>query len=222
MAARKKPANGLPLELMDAMVREYGEWRRRVEAEDPNAPAPLSADELFMLESHRLAHDAVKRLRRMIFADLLRRGFPEQDICQRLLIGHKTYVRLATRLFGVDDAKVIRAECTARNQESQRKLNSELSKMEDLRQKNNGFTNAERQTYFQLIKLKRELDESLRELHSADVPERKEFVETKQYAVILLPVEPSQDAKRTIIDVTQSGIPLLINSTPMDKTNGDT
>jgi hypothetical protein len=54
------------------------------------------------------------------------------------------------------------------------------------------------------------------------VPERKEFVETKQYAVILLPVEPSQDAKRTIIDVTQSGIPLLINSTPMDKTNGDT
>lgn len=217
---RKRPANGLSIELMEAMQREYTDWQNRVHAEDPSLPTALSDDDKYMLDSGRIPVATVQRLRKLIFSDLLRRGFQEQDICQRLLIGHKTYGKLATRLFGVDDAKVIRAECTARTQGSNSRLDIELANMEEVRKKNKGFTNAERQTYFQLIKLKKELDESLRELHSADVPERKEFIETKQYAVILLPVDKSQEPQRTVIDISRNSILPLIESE--DKPNGDT
>ena len=186
MAARKKPANGLPLELMDAMVREYGEWRRRVEAEDPNVTTVLSADEKYMLESHRLAVDAVTRVRNLIFSDLVSRGFQEIEVCQRLLIGRKTYLKLVRKCFDISDVKNLRSLCHARTLERLGKLRSQRLRMEEISNTTKGgFTNAERSTYLQIIKLENELEASLRKMHGADAPEQVEVKETKTVSVSL-------------------------------------
>jgi dsDNA-binding SOS-regulon protein len=186
---RKRPVNGLSTELMDAMLREYTEWQSRVQAEDPNLPATLSADDLYFLESGRMPVDQVQSLRKRIFADLVSRGFSEADVCQRLVLSHKSYCKLALRSFGVDDPKLVRAQCSARNLERQGKIKDEINRMDEMRQQRIGgdrsFTTAERDSYFKLIKLANDLDESYRKLHAADAPEQVEVKEIKQYDITL-------------------------------------
>ena len=222
---RQKPINGLSLEIMDAMVREYGEWQTRVQTADPTMPAALSDDEKWMLESHRTPVATVHKLRRAIFEDLVRRGFNQSEVCQRLLISRKTHSRLAIDIFGVNDPMLIRALCNARNLARQDAVTDEIKRMVKMRDdrpfKDRVFTTAERDAYFKLIKLGDDLDESYRKLNAADAPERKEIVETKQYAVVLLPVESSQEPRRTVIDISQNVPPLLIDSTAEDISSGD-
>ena len=214
---RKKPPNGLSLELMDAMVREYGEWQARVLAQDPTLPPALSDDDKYMLESHRIPVATVHRLRKLIFEDLVRRGFQQSEVCHRLLVSRKTYSRLALSVFGVDDPKLIRAQCTARNLEYQGKIKSEIDRMDKMRLDRKAgdriFTSAERDAYFKLIKLGNELDESLREMHAADAPEQVEVKETHTYA-ISLDVRGTREELADILEANIIDVPALPAPSP--------
>ena len=186
---RPKPINGLSLEIMDAMTREYGEWQARVQAADPSMPPALSEDEKWMLESGRLPQATVTKLRLAIFEDLVRRGYRKAEVCQRLLISRKSYSKLSLHAFGVDDPKLVRAECSARALERIGQVKAEIDRMDKMRQdrqfKDRVFTSAERESYFKLIKLGNDLDESYLHMHAANAPQVTEHVETKTVSIEL-------------------------------------
>ena len=181
---RKQPVNGLSLELMDAMNREYVEWQARVKAEDPRAPDALDEANRYMLESHRMPVAQVQRLRKSIFSDLVSRGFQEHEVCQRLMIGHKTYLKLVKLCFDISDVKILRAHCHARTLERLEACRRQRGMMEKSHPEGD-FTNAERSTYLQVIKLENDLEASLRKMHAADAPEQVEVKETKTISVSL-------------------------------------
>ena len=203
---RQKPINGLSLEIMDAMVREYGEWQTRVQTADPTMPAALSDDEKWMLESGRLPQATVTKLRLAIFEDLVRRGYRKAEVCQRLLISRKSYSKLSLHAFGVDDPKLVRAECSARALERIGQVKAEIDRMDKMRQdrpfKDRVFTSAERESYFKLIKLGNDLDESYRKMHAADAPEQVEIKETKTVSVSLS-IHGSREQLADILDAPE-------------------
>ena len=209
---RKRPINGLSPELMDAMEREYKDWQGRVRSEDPTLPPVLSDDEWYQFESGRLPVATVTRIRNMIFSDLVSRGFKEAEVCQRLLLSHKTYLKIVWKCFGVTDPKLVRAHSYARTLDRLNDLRAQRRRMKAMAENRKGdhdFTNAERGVYIQLIKIENELEASLRKMHAADAPEQIEVKETKQYSVVLLPVQLSQEPVRTVIDISQPPPPLI-------------
>lgn len=182
---KKRPVNGLSPELMEAMNREYDDWQSRVQADDSAIPAALSADERFMLESGRMLVPEVQRIRKLIFSDLVSRGFNESEVSQRLHIGNKTYTKLLLKCFGVSNPLVIRARCTATTLARLKAVQDERGRMVALRQsrRDNQFISAERDAWIKLVKLEQDCEESLRKLHAADAPEQEEIKVTHNYAI---------------------------------------